>query len=80
MSCAATLPWQERVKRSIETFENERDEVRLQQQVIGKQVLRFSVTHPYSVLKGHLNNGEADTATPIPEMLIFKTQARPINV
>jgi hypothetical protein len=33
---AAYLPWQERVKRSIESFENDRDESRLQQLVIGK--------------------------------------------
>jgi hypothetical protein len=32
----ALLPWPERVKRSIENFENEREETRREQQVIGK--------------------------------------------
>ena len=34
----ATLPWPERVKRSIENFENEREETRREQQVIGEIV------------------------------------------
>ena len=36
LTCAANLPWQERVKRSIQSFENERDETRLHQQAIGE--------------------------------------------
>ena len=34
----ANLPWRERVKRSIENFEQERDETRVHQQTIGKLI------------------------------------------
>ena len=33
---SATLPWPERVKRSIEKFEDQKEESRREQQVIGK--------------------------------------------
>ena len=34
--CVATLPWPERVAKSIEKFEQEREETRREQQVIGR--------------------------------------------
>ena len=34
--CVATLPWPERVAKSIEKFEQDREETRREQQVIGR--------------------------------------------
>ena len=40
---SATLPWPERVKRSIQKLEDQREESRREQQIIGQMVLVLSI-------------------------------------